>query len=427
MIKNFFSLLFLILIAILIGLSIAYNGDIIVNWLDYQLKTTTTVFFLSSILTIIVILLLSRIINIILSPNIKRRERKIKKNYNNHLKTLAEGFIYMILGDYKHSEKKQKESVKYIKNSILSDLLKAKILHKEKKYIESAKIFNTIKLPNIDTNFIAIKLKFHNARQKGDKVRIKKYAKQILLIKPYDEKAITELFKVYKNEKNWSKTEEYLNQAIKLKIFDETSHQRDIAFIYSCIARENFRKGNYKNTIKYAKQVYKILPNFLPANLLMSEAYLHLNKNKKAIATIRKSWKIKAHPKLGDLYMKIYKNKKDEAKFRIAKKLYKTNVNDFDSNMFLAKIAFESNSNLKARKYAKKALMLSPNKDIYKLLLNIENKENKNSSLAKSLTAKIKTAINGFGWKCDKCKKEHEEWYHECKDCNELDKIEWAD
>jgi len=427
MIKKFFSLLFLILIVGLVVISVMYNGDITVNWLDYQVKTSTTVFFISFILIIIFILSLSRMINAILSPNVKRRERKIKRIYNNHLRALAEGFIYMILGDYKQSEKKYRESITYIKDSVLSDLLKAKILHQEKKYVESAKIFNKIQIPNIDTNFIALKLKFHNARQMNDQDAIKKYAEQILLIKPNDEKAIVELFKVYKKEKNWERTEEFLNQAIKLKLLNTEDNQREIAFIYTSIARNNFQKGNYKNAIKYTKQVYKTLPNFLPANLLMSEAYLKLNKNRKALATIRKAWKIRAHPKLSELYLDIYKNKRDEAKFRVAKKLYKTNSNDFASNMFLAKVAFETGRNLDARKYAKKALLLSPNKEIYQLLLDIENKENKNSSLAKSLKSKIKTAIKGFSWKCHKCKKEHDEWAHECVDCKELDKIEWIE
>ena len=242
MIKGFFSFIFLILIAGLIGLSIIHNGDITINWIDYQIKTTTTVLFLSFILSIIIILFLSRIINALTSPNIKKRERKIKKDYNNHLKTLAEGFTYMILGDYKNSEHKQKESTKWIKDSILSELLKAKILHKKKEYIESAKIFNKINLSNIDTKFIAIKLKFHNARQLNDIVKIKKYAKQILLVKADDDKAIKELFKIYRNEKNWKKAESFLNQAIKLKFFDETNHQRDIAFVYTSIAKENFKK-----------------------------------------------------------------------------------------------------------------------------------------------------------------------------------------
>ena len=159
----------------------------------------------------------------------------------------------------------------------------------------------------------------------------------------------------------------------------------------------------------------------------MSEAYSHLNKNRKALTTIRKSWKIKAHPKLSTLYMKICKDKTDKAKFRTAKKLYKINPSDFESNLFLAKIAFKTNNNLKARKYAKKALMLSPNKDVYTLLLDIENKESKSSSLAKSLKTKVENAVGNFSWKCDKCKKEYSEWHRECDDCKELDKIQWTD
>jgi uncharacterized protein HemY len=140
MLKNFFSLLFFLLIAGLITLSIIHNGNITINWLDYQVKTSTTVLFVSFILLIILLLTLSRIINAILSPNIKKRERKIRKNYDSYLDIIAESFIYLLLGDYKNSEKKQNESEKYLKNSVLSELLKAKILHKQKKYLESAKI-----------------------------------------------------------------------------------------------------------------------------------------------------------------------------------------------------------------------------------------------------------------------------------------------
>jgi HemY protein len=216
-----------------------------------------------------------------------------------------------------------------------------------------------------------------------------------------------------------------LNCGLKIKVFTMESHQREIAFIYTCIAKENFEKGNYKNALNYTKQVLTIYPTFLPANLLLSETYLQSNKTWKALSSIKKTWKIQPHPKLGELYMTIYKNKKDEAKFTIAKKLYKINPNNFESNLFLAKIAFEINDILKARKYAKQALSLSSNKAIYELLLDIENKDNQKSSLAQSLKTKIQNAIHSFGWKCEKCKKEHNEWHHECIDCRELDSIEW--
>jgi len=383
-----FKILFIITVAIvslIINFLFNNNGTVTFSWLDYEIQANISLFFFTTLLLLFLTYLFSKLVSAIHN----NKDIRTIKSYKKHISCLTDGFIYLMAGDLEQSLKTQKQAKKYNKTSPLSELLLAQILYKEKNYKEALKLLKKIKSPYINEKLITAKLSLQNAVTNNDSKQIKESSKQILAINPKHKDSILALYKMHKQEQNWTKAEEILDQGIKLKAFSKKTDKKEISSIYANLAEDYFKKREYTNSLKYAKLAYNLDPQNITNTTLFSKLNIEQGYEGKALRVIRKIWTTHPTQELAKLYMQVYKNKKN--KVRIAKQLYKLNRGHPESNLFIATMYFNNTNLLKARQCIKNTLSYdTQNKQAYKLLIEIEKTENPESMIIGTLEERLK-------------------------------------
>lgn len=161
-----FTILWILILASLISYTVhwllANNGEVVINWFNYQIISDALTVFALTIILVILIFIFSYILARILSfkfPNMfkiffkksyVRRLETIIKRQNKAFDEIAKTLTYIDLDEIKNAKKSQKKLHSMTKNKNINEYLSAKIdfakgdssLVKFAKKIKSSKLFN---------------------------------------------------------------------------------------------------------------------------------------------------------------------------------------------------------------------------------------------------------------------------------------------
>ncbi len=428
MVKKIFFIAFIIFLSIFISNLLMYNGEIVINFLGYQIITTTG--FLTFLITgfVLVLYLLIYISIAIFYPNVnyyKKNEKKFQKKFNQYLELITEAFIYKSAKSTKESFAKLKKANKIFKKTNLSKLLESQLYYLQEEYQKSEESFKEIEDANLNLSLLNLRISLEQAKKANNINDVEKYAEEILKIEPINKASLESLFDIYIKKKNWEKAYGILQIAIKAKIFEQNKMQKEILFIYTALGKKYYDNQEFINAKSILRRAYKLNPNYIQAVILLVETYIGLGKKSKAIEIIRKTWKYNTNPRLAELYFSLLTDKERKS-IKSAESLYNLNPKSYESNLILAKAYFENEIYSKARKYAKIAESMNETKYLYELMLKIEQEDNGSSALINNLKNKILTMKNSC-WKCNICKREYINWQPECNNCKSLDSLEWSE
>ncbi len=428
MIKKLLFIVFLIYLATFVSQVLNYNDKIIITTLEYQISSTTSfVLFLLSGL-ILSLFLIIYILFSIFSPDIKRVEkskRKLEQKFEKYLNLITEGLVYKNVRNSKEAWTKLKKANKVFKETNLSKFLESQIFYIDGKYQKSETSFREIKDSSLNLDLLNLKNSLNQAKKIKNEEDVEKFAIQILKIEPIDAEALNTLLNIYISKKKWIEAEKILKKGLKAKVFDEEDNKEQILFVYTSLARKYFDNQHFAEAKSLLREVYYINPKRIEAIILLVETYIAMGKIAKALTIIKRTWKHTTNPKLADLYFSIQKEK-DKNSIKTALKLYKLNTKSFESNLVLANAFYKNQFYSKARKYAKIAYDIAETKDLYELMLKIEQDDNGSSAIINILKNRILSFKNPC-WKCSVCKSEYCNWQSECSNCKTLDSLKWSE
>ena len=428
MVKKIFFIAFIIFLSIFISNLLMYNGKIVINFLDYQIITTTSFLIFLTTGIVLVLYLLTYISIAIFYPNVnyyKKNEKKFQKKFNQYLELITEAFIYKSAKSTKDSFSKLKKANKIFKNTNLSKLLESQLYYIQGEYKKSEESFKEIKDVNVDLNLLNLRINLEQSKKANNIDDTEKYAEEILKIEPVNKASLESLFDIYIQKKKWEKAYEILQIAIKSKIFEESKMQKNILFIYTALGKKYYDNQKFIDAKAILRQAYKLNPNYIQAVILLVETYIDLGKKSKAMEIIKRTWKYNTNPRLAELYFSLLTDKEKKS-IKSAEVLYNLNPKSYESNLILAKAYFKNEIYSKARKYAKVAESINETKNLYELMLKIEQQDNGSSALISNLKNKI-LAMKNSCWKCNICKREYVDWQPECNNCKSLDSLEWSE
>ncbi|HSQ97847.1 MAG TPA: hypothetical protein VLL98_03965 [Rickettsiales bacterium] len=426
MIRKILFIIFITCLSLFISKTLNYNDTIEITTLNYEITTTNNfvLFILSGIVLVIFLIIYSFFS--IFSPSFKRIEKnkqKLEKNFEEYLNLITESFVYKNIDNSKEAWLKLKKANKIFKETSLSKFLESQIFYMDGKYKKSEVSFKEIKNTNLNLDLINLKNCLAQAKKLQEKENIENYATQILKIEPIEAEALNTLLEIYIEKKNWIEAEDTLRKGLKSKVFSKEGNKDKILFIYTALAKQHLDNKNFFGAKKYLRKVYKLDSKYIQAILLLIETYISIGKNAKALNIIMKTWKHNTNPKLADLYFSLQKEK-DRENIKTALKLYKLNTKSFESNLILANAFYKNQFYTKARKYAKIADGINETKDLFELMLKIEQEDNGSSAILNVLKNKI-TSFKNPSWECDICKKEYYNWQPECNNCKSLNHLKW--
>ncbi|MBM5782157.1 MAG: hypothetical protein FJ368_01905 [Pelagibacterales bacterium] len=430
--------LWFLFIAFLISVSFAWilesNGEVLITWLGYEIRTNVLIAILLTSLATLFICAVSYLAARVLTigfPSVfkllfkKTHVRKLEDLIKKHRKgfdELSELLMAIELKDKKASESLYKSSSKLIKTQKLNAFLLGKIELENKSYEKAEKLFASIENSKY-SKILVLKSKFKSSLDKKDDLSAIAYAQQILSVKKDNIEIAQELFILYKKQGLWKEAKSLIKEYGQDKFLNDLQ-KRDAAVINTAIAFEHYRNKEFWSAIKYGNLALKAEENFLPAIEIILKCWIKKGFIFKTKWMIKKLWEKNPHIVLAEIF--DLTNHKISADKRISemKRLVSKNKDSYLSKLAIGLSAFRVKKFNIANEFLRLSLLSEKTHRGYKLLACTQ-KYLKNNIEAEQNLHKAAMIQDDLHYSCSSCHISTSQWSARCKSCDSYDSLEW--
>lgn len=434
MLKILWFLFVALAIAIAFSWILESNGEVLITWLGYEIKTDIlTAILLSSLATLFIFAisyLAARILTIGFPSTFKNLFRKtytkkLEDVVKKHLKAfdeISELLMAIESKDLEALKNLHKNSSKLVKAKKINDVLLAKIAFEKQDYQKAAEIYSNIKSSKYAKILVLIS-KFKLALKNKDDSSAIAYAEQILSLKKDYLEIAKQLFVLYKQQGLWQETKALIAEYGQEKFLDDLQ-KRDSAVINTAIAYEHYRNKEFWKAIKYANLALKVEENFLPALEIILKCWIKKGFAFKAKFMIKNLWQKNPHIIFAEIF--DLANHKLSAEKRIAsmKNLVAKNKDNYLSRLAIGLTAFRVRNFNVAQEFLQLSLLSEKTRRAYKILAYTQ-KALKNNSEAEKNLHKAEMMNDDSHYSCSNCAKLTIQWSARCTSCNSYDSLEW--
>jgi HemY protein len=410
------------------------NGELIINWLGYQIQTDILTAILILLFLIILIAVISyictrllaikfpQLLKLLFKKSYTKKLEKIIANHHKAFDSITSLMLALEVDDYEIAKKIHHDLSKQLKFKPLHDFFSAKFALENGDYSTSEKLFNQFH-DNPHGKILLLKSKLKILIKDNQIIEAIKIAQEILSLKKNSLSTARELLKLYKKNGNWQLAKKLI-QDYDSKNFTEELQIRDTIILNTSLAQESYKSKKYFQAIKFAKIALNLDDQFLPANEILIKSWIKLGFKFKAISIIKSIWKVSPSIILVEIYATIFKKSSPKKRLKEIKKLAKLNNNKFYNNYAIGLVAFRSNQYEIAKDYINQALAIEKTQNLFNLLAVCEkflnNKEEyfKNKTIAKMLP-------HQGNYVCNDCQKTHSRWSSNCDSCSSFDSLQW--
>jgi HemY protein len=433
-----FAILWYILIIFFITSSVVWvienNGEIIINWLGYQVQTdiltsilillflAVSIAFISYILTRLLAIKFPNLLKILFKKSYTKKLENIIIKHHNAFDLLTNLLLALEVDDLDNAKKIYQDFAKKSKFKPLKDFFSARFALENGDFETSEKLFREFQNnPHGKVLLLKSKLKILiKDNQINDAILV---AQEILMHKKNSLSTARELLKLYKKNGNWQLAKNLIHDFGSTN-FTEELQVRDTIILNSSLAQESYKSKKYFQAIRYAKLALNLDEQFLPANEILIKSWIKIGCKFKAISVIKYLWKTNPHIILIELYSALYKKNSPKKRIKVIKKLTKLNSNRFLANFAIGLTAFRSNQFDIAKDYINNALAIEKTQNLFFLLAYCEKFLNNKEEYFKNLTI-AKMLPHQGNYSCIKCNKTHSRWSSNCDSCNSYDSLQW--
>lgn len=371
--KKLLFIVSLLTLSFVLSIILKYDSEIIIYTNNYEIFTNTKfIFFILSCLTKILFLIIS-IYYILVNTSASKIMRKVKKEqhkYDLYLDNIYNAITCSILGDLNKADKYLIKASKIVNNK-LTNTVRSQIFLQENidlKTIKNGELIN-------DNINLSKSICENNVKN------MEKYANKILNNQKNNTHCLNILYKIHKDNCNW---EECLKLLKNIKNqFSKNNYNRELTLIYGNLAEKYFIDKKYNDSFLYSLKLFNINKTLYKNNNILIQS-LHKLNNKKLYNYIEKIWKYTPNKDAGLIYIDTQKHK-----IKASKKLYTINKNDIKSIVFYCNTLIKENATTLIDNKIIQELGKYNYKEVYEILLKIEEKEKANSLLINSLKEKI--------------------------------------
>ncbi|MES2961225.1 MAG: hypothetical protein V4694_02465 [Pseudomonadota bacterium] len=433
-----FAILWFLFIAVALSTLLVWmldnNGNVVINWLGYEVQADILTAILMSFLVAVCIIALSYLLTRIFAirfPNLLklfsrksyiRRLEKLVRRHHKAYDIMAQLMLALEVNDEKSAKELHKKFSKLIKNPALNNFFLGKMAFDKADFSKSGEIFSKFG-DNKNAKILVLKSKLALALQKQDEVQAIAYAKQILSLKKDNVQAAQTLFGLYKKRGLWQEAKALISEYGSDKFKDELQ-KRDLAVINSALALEAYQSKKFLHAIKYAKIALKAESQFLPAQEILLKSWLKLGFAFKTTWQIKHLWR--ENPNL--IFAEIYDltNRKYSAKNRIKaiKKLAEVNDEAGIGKLAIGLVAFRAGAFQTAKEFLHLSLLRQKTYRAYKLLAFSEKNLGNEEEFKKNI-AKAEMMLPDDHYVCNNCGYLSSKWSANCNACGSYDSMEW--
>jgi len=231
-------------------------------------------------------------------------------------------------------------------------------------------------------------------------------------------------FEIGARKQNWPLAEEALAKARKAKALPPAKANRNEAALLLAKTKCALREARLSDALEFAEKAHKLMPQWLPASLLLAEALIETKHSRTARRTIERAFALEPQEQLLALAARL-EDKPIDA-YKLAEKLAQGGKEATARFIGLAEAALRAHLWGEARH----ALMSvvergGATRRVYELLARIERGGSHNEAAAVAWLDEAFNAPGDPAWVCAACGAAHEAWDATCPACGAFDKMSW--
>ncbi|MBL0849313.1 MAG: heme biosynthesis protein HemY [Candidatus Liberibacter ctenarytainae] len=319
-----------------------------------------------------------------------------KHNHAKEFTALSTGLI-AIAAQNKVLARKMSAYVSYKftpQNESLIHLLEAQVALSDKEYLVAHAKFERM-LQILPTREFALYGLYNESCRQGDFQSAKRYAERAIDISSKASWCVEAILYDYVSAKEWSKAIVFLNQ--HKNNIDIEEYNRNKSILLTARSLESLALNNVIAAYNDAIDALKLCNDSIMASISAAKSLILQKKTSKAEVILEKIWRINPHPEIAHIYTTISSNDSKEYLQR-AFKLESLNKKSVESLIIIIKTALKNCDIDQARAKAMHAIKITPRKEIYLILAEIEQTYSHNLNQALYWTKKALYAIPDPLW-----------------------------
>jgi HemY protein len=415
-------LLFLILLGgLFLGGRWLFNnpGEIVVNWLGYEVTLHVVVVAALLLAITLVITFLSITSWQVLTWGKRRRQRRELRTLQGGLKQLTLGVTALAMGDESAAQEALKKAALALPDDPLPQLLTAQLLQRQGKHEDARAEFKRLMAHEATAALATRRLieQHVTAREWREATTLAEEARKEA---PKDRWLVFTLLDMYARDTNTSAmlalTEGWGWQSPLTK--EERHRYAALAHYLASTQEENPRRKEQalRHAVGYA-------PEFLPAIVAFAEVLHEEGQLRRARKWLREAWVKDPSPILIRPILNTIADESPRAQQRLLKPFLRGELSA-THHLLAAHQAFEVDELDCAKTEVEAALALEESKAACSLMAEIE-KELRGVDAANGWLARALDAPAAQTWVCHDCGAQHVAWSAHCSSCNHFDSLRY--
>ncbi|MDG4721353.1 MULTISPECIES: heme biosynthesis protein HemY [Thalassospira] len=419
-------LTFILITAVLVFCTVWFAdnpGNMTIVWLGYRFDGSIGMVALGLLALTVVLVLAWRGWTIIAnSPGWVGRllgSRRRKKGQQ----ALTMGLLELASGDVRQALKHTRAVDRYLEDDTLTRLLTAQAAELDGNNDAAKRQFEAM-LEKPDSAFFGLRGLLQLALKADDREAALDYAERAHRLRPRNPAVIVTLFDLLLTSRRWDRALTLLVDAQKASVFGEQELTRRRALLITAKAEDAIAAGENAEAIKLLRKALNASAGFTGAAVLLAGLYRDIKQDAKARDVILQSWQVAPSAALGAIYRDTLTGD-PLAKVKSVEKLAATNPTHIESQLVLAEAALEADLWGVARSNLEKAMASKAEARHYRLLADLELRENQDGAKARDLLIKASHANPDPDWRCGACGAETDRWVVSCPSCHSFGSVDW--
>jgi len=275
-------------------------GEVIINWLEYEIETSLMVLAGAVIFSLGLLWAVGSVIAGVLGlPGFvtgvfKMRRRRL--GYD----ALSKGMLAAGAGDAPLAQRFANQAGRWLAGDPLTLMLKAQAAQLRGDEVQAERIFKSmLQIP--EAELLGLHGLFIHAQRGGDGLAAKKFAEQAFARKPGLPWAAGAVLMLQSASGDWQAAEETLAQSRNSKLITKAEAGRKQAVLL-CARAMGQEENDDESALQFALKAHKLAPDLVPSAVIAGRILASKGQVTKAARVLAKTWRLSPHPDLAEVY-----------------------------------------------------------------------------------------------------------------------------
>lgn len=421
-------LLLLVKIAVVVALAVwvANNpGWAEVTWLGYAIEMPFGILLLGVLVVVAILFGLWRVWHgLVMAPRTLGRYRAGSRRDQGY-RALTAGMVSVAAGDPDSARRYARKADQLLEDPPLTMLLSAQAAQLTGDETAARRYFETM-LKRPETEFLGLRGLLTQALKDGDRPRALQLARRAKKINPETPWLLETSFDLEVHQRRWADALITLHQMVKAHVItaERAKHHKSAILVEQ--SREAESNGRPAEALELAHKAVQLVPDFTPAAVREARLLLRQGRDRQARKAVEKAWQRNPHRELAEVWRRLGANgERMMERVRRFEKLVKLTPDSPVAHAALGEVALEAELWGQARTHLTTAVETAPDRRLYRMLADLEEREKGDAAAARDWLAKAESAPSEAVWTCEECGTPSPVWNALCEACGAFDRMAW--